>query len=213
MVRVSSVGTGGWQRVQVQPPPARTHVAATGSRPDGGPHAAHTSPSGVERQRRPPHLQHVCHDPVSKIASGAADRVRVAAHLGHGAVGDPSVNGSTQPDTRSDGSTIRGRVGDTRRHAGTNPPFGGQTSGAPAETTVTGPKTSTTICSATVSAASAVATASTTLSGPSTPKRPSTTSRTTFSSSSRLTAPPADGTSESPDYRPALSRPCALRGR
>src|SRR5262249_57020426 len=133
----------------------------------------HPSPSGVERQRRPPHLEHVCHGPVSKSASGAADRVRATAQVGHGTVGGSTVNGPTPPDTRSDGRTIRGRVDDTRRHAGTNPPFGGQTGAVPAEMTVTGPKKSTSICSAILSAASTVATASTTSSGPSTPRRPS----------------------------------------
>src|SRR4029450_9223254 len=123
MVRVSFVGAGGWQREQLHPLPARAHAAATASWPGGGPHTAHSAPAGVERPRRPPDLEHVCHGPVSKMRSGGTDVIRVTVHVGQGAVGGSAVKGSIpRPNTCSDGSTTRGRVGATRPHACTRTP-------------------------------------------------------------------------------------------
>src|SRR5262245_13453732 len=199
MVRMSSVGAGGWQRLQTQPDPARTHVIATDSRPGGGPHAAHSSPSSVERQRRPPHLEHVCHGPVSKMASDAADVVCVNVHVWHGAVGGSAVKGSTlRPTTCSAGSTIRGRVGDPLLHAGTNPPRGGQTGGVRAEMTVTGPRTSTSIWSTTLSVMSAATTSSVSRSsGPVTRSCAPSASRWIFDSSA-LIGPPSEAVASRP---------------
>src|SRR5262249_34851054 len=73
-----------------QPLGRRLDVGAIGH---AGPHAAHSSPSGVERHRRPWQRLQTCHGPVVKVIFGSMATVAsgevgpVVALVGHGMAG------------------------------------------------------------------------------------------------------------------------------
>ena len=84
---------------------------------------------------------------MSTTGSSTVVLVCSTVQVGHEMDGGSGAKGLIAFGTCSLGSTINGCPGRTRRHAGTNPPRGGQTAGVATAPTVTGPKTSQIICS------------------------------------------------------------------